>query len=475
MSYLAPLDTDLAALSAKATSTHEQNLSSVDEIIARLERARAQLVQEPSGAAGGEESLGDVLLPLSSFVKQANLKSAEKAKEWGSAVSKFGKGVEKKFGAPPPPLFPPPPAPPATNASMHPSLAAFVASSSSSTAAAPSDPGLPFSSPTSLSALHTSLALHLARLGAFSSLDSFLAETGMPPPEGLEEGGQLRERLRELHGILRELREGRTASAIAWVEEQEGEEEEGELEYQLRREEFIRLLLSSSSQAAVEEGEDEPMDTDAPPAQLNTKEVDQAARRALAYGGAHFRRLMTPGRSEEICALLTSPLYLPLPRLLASPYGSLFSPYIPPSADIAYAVPAPTQALADAFAAAFVEKLGLPRDSPLSVVTDVGGSGALAKIMKVRQVMKEKKTEWSARGELPVEIPLPLRYRFHSVFACPVSKEQSTAANPPMLLPCGHVIAKESLARLARGTPTLKCPYCPVVSHYSACVRVHFG
>ncbi|BGP16202.1 hypothetical protein JCM10213v2_004200 [Rhodosporidiobolus nylandii] len=95
MSHLAPLDADLAALSVRATSAHEQNLSSVDEIIARLERARAQLVQEPSGAAGGEASLGDVLLPLSSFVKQANVKSAEKANECGSAVSRFGKGVEK--------------------------------------------------------------------------------------------------------------------------------------------------------------------------------------------------------------------------------------------------------------------------------------------------------------------------------------------------------------------------------------------
>jgi hypothetical protein len=52
-----------------------------------------------------------------------------------------------------------------------------------------------------------------------------------------------------------------------------------------------------------------------------------------------------------------------------------------------------------------------------------------------------------------VEIPLPLPYRYHSIFACPVSKEQSTAQNPPMLLPCGHVIARESLMRLARGTP----------------------
>lgn len=54
--------------------------------------------------------------------------------------------------------------------------------------------------------------------------------------------------------------------------------------------------------------------------------------------------------------------------------------------------------------------------------------------------------------DLQVEIPLPSEYKFHSIFACPVSKEQATEQNPPMLLPCGHVIARESLNRLARGT-----------------------
>ena len=49
-----------------------------------------------------------------------------------------------------------------------------------------------------------------------------------------------------------------------------------------------------------------------------------------------------------------------------------------------------------------LHKMDLPRDSPLSVVTDVGGGGAMARIQKVRTVMKEKKTEWSAVGELPV-------------------------------------------------------------------------
>jgi hypothetical protein len=47
---------------------------------------------------------------------------------------------------------------------------------------------------------------------------------------------------------------------------------------------------------------------------------------------------------------------------------------------------------------------------------------------------------------------------------CPVSKEQTTDANPPMMMPCGHVIAHESLEKLSKGG-RFKCPYCPSESH----------
>ena len=52
---------------------------------------------------------------------------------------------------------------------------------------------------------------------------------------------------------------------------------------------------------------------------------------------------------------------------------------------------------------------------------------------------------------LQVEIPLPPSYLFHSIFVCPVSKEQTTDTNPPMMMPCGHVVAKESLEKISRG------------------------
>ena len=41
--------------------------------------------------------------------------------------------------------------------------------------------------------------------------------------------------------------------------------------------------------------------------------------------------------------------------------------------------------------------------------------------------------------------------------------ELATADNPPMLLPCGHVLALGSVTKLARGARSarFKCPYCP--------------
>ena len=41
-----------------------------------------------------------------------------------------------------------------------------------------------------------------------------------------------------------------------------------------------------------------------------------------------------------------------------------------------------------------------------------------------------------------MELELGHEFVFRSVFSCPVSREQSSPANPPMLLPCGHVLCK---------------------------------
>ncbi len=64
--------------------------------------------------------------------------------------------------------------------------------------------------------------------------------------------------------------------------------------------------------------------------------------------------------------------------------------------------------------------------------------------------------------QLPVEIELGPEFVFRSIFACPVSRDMSTPDNPPMLLPCGHVLCEQSVNKLAKTrTRPFKCPYCP--------------
>ena len=142
-----------------------------------------------------------------------------------------------------------------------------------------------------------------------------------------------------------------------------------------------------------------------------------------------------------MCALLFAK------RLKTSPYADFLDPHA--ATDVQ-----------SCFSRDFCALLGLSPSSPLLVSSTVG-STALPVLMKMTSILKgQKALEWQSRGELPVEIPLLDTQRFHSVFTCPVSKEQSTNENPPMMLLCGHVICKEPLSRLAKGNPNAKFKVC---------------
>lgn len=66
--------------------------------------------------------------------------------------------------------------------------------------------------------------------------------------------------------------------------------------------------------------------------------------------------------------------------------------------------------------------------------------------------MAVKKQEWQAMKQLPVPVDLGKEFQFHSIFVCPVSREQGSEENPPMQLPCGHVLCKQSIMKLSKSS-----------------------
>ena len=87
--YLDPLPSDLAVLASKSQHATQHGLDTVDDIIARLESAKAHL------GTHGTTSREAKLASLALHVKTANAKAASAHKEWGTAVTRFSKAVDK--------------------------------------------------------------------------------------------------------------------------------------------------------------------------------------------------------------------------------------------------------------------------------------------------------------------------------------------------------------------------------------------
>ena len=78
-------------------------------------------------------------------------------------------------------------------------------------------------------------------------------------------------------------------------------------------------------------------------------------------------------------------------------------------------------------------------------------------------VVQSSNLDWNTIDELPVQVDsLEPKYAFHSIFSCPVSREQSSPTNPPVLLRCGHVICRSSMNRIPKHGSVFKCPTCPM-------------
>ena len=308
--------------------------------------------------------------------------------------------------------------------------------------------------------------MHLLREGQFSVASTFLTDatnnppcpeppSGTPNPYASHEedlgidslkSESLRKQFANMYYILHELKNQQNLlPAIAWARENSGslETRGSNLEFELSKLQFVWLFTGGSNLN-------------------NARSQVRGQQQALEYARqefAHFqarylREIQQLGGAMAFC-----------PNLAQSPYRRIFH-----NEDA-------WEELANSFTREFCSLLGLSAESPLYIAATAGAI-ALPTLLKLQTIMKEKRTEWTTQHELPVrtlshstnvgkiadlpqvEIPLPPAYHFHSIFVCPVSKEQTTDENPPMMMPCGHVVAQESLARLSKGS-RFKCPYCP--------------
>ncbi|KAL8958601.1 MAG: hypothetical protein Q9193_004375 [Seirophora villosa] len=306
--------------------------------------------------------------------------------------------------------------------------------------------------------INRAVAMHLLREGQFSVASTFLSEatkdkgsdnmeddltmSGTEQDLGLDslKSESLRKQFANMYHILHEMKNERNLlPAIEWARDKSDELEKrgSNLEFELGKLQFVWLFVGRQDQKG----------------QSNMYEGRQHALQYVRQELSHFR----PRYLRELQQLCGAIAFCP--NLPQSPYRRTFL-----NNDA-------WDELAISFTKEFCALLGLSADSPLYIAATAGAI-ALPHFSKLQVIMKDKRTEWTTKHEIPVEVPLPPSYRFHSIFVCPVSKEQTTDQNPPMMMPCGHVVAKESLLRLSKNA-RFKCPYCPNESHPKDAMKIY--
>ena len=245
----------------------------------------------------------------------------------------------------------------------------------------------------------------------------------VPPLQSQE----LQEKFTDMYRILQELRSHNLMPAIEWARQNSDalEARGSNFEFELSKLQYVWLFKGPATNGL-------PDDT------YNGRSG------ALLYARQNFGRFQAR-HLREIQQLASAMVYAP--NLAESPYHAIFA------SDTAFAD------VAASFTREFCSLLGLSAESPLYVAATAGAL-ALPRLLKYTSAAKAKVTAWTTADELAFETPLPARMVYHSIFVCPVSKEQTTESNPPMMIPCGHVLAKETLTKLCKGT-RFKCPYCP--------------
>lgn len=269
------------------------------------------------------------------------------------------------------------------------------------------------------------IASHFYRQGLFDVGDCFVTEAMEP-----ESIASIRSPYVEMYQILEAMKSRNLEPALKWATSNcsKLKANGSDLEVKLHRMQYVEILQSG-----------------------NRDEALKYARNHLAnFASDHF---------IEIQKLMGCLLWAG--KLEQSPYPDLLSP-------------ANWDKLAEELTRQFCSFLGQSFESPLGV-TVAAGVQALPPLLKYMNVFWGKKQEWQSMKQLPVPVELDDEFQFHSIFVCPVSKEQATDDNPPTLMPCGHVLCKQSIVRMSKNlSKTFKCPYCPTDIDSNSCKSLYF-
>ncbi len=236
----------------------------------------------------------------------------------------------------------------------------------------------------------------------------------------------LQAKFEAMYAILQSLKAHDLGPAIDWARANSAELEKrgSTLEFELCKLQFVWLFKQ--------------------PPYFDRSVVPRDLAAAIRYARQHFNRFQAR-HLREIQKLAAATVFAS--NLAQSPYAPIFE------------TRAAFNDVAAAFTREFCSLLGLSAESPLYLAATAGAI-ALPRLVKFVGATRSKGTEWTTAEELAFETPLPRSLLFHSIFVCPVSKEQTTLANPPVMLPCGHVLARDSLRNLTKAG-RFKCPYCP--------------
>ncbi|KAG4125496.1 hypothetical protein ERO13_D10G099200v2 [Gossypium hirsutum] len=269
------------------------------------------------------------------------------------------------------------------------------------------------------------IASHFYRQGLFEVGDCFIAEA-----QDAEAAVAMRSLFQELYQMLEAMKSQNLEPALKWAAANSNKLKENGSDLQLRIHhlQFVKILQKGSRDEALK----------------------YTRTNFASFAGNHM---------AEIQKLMGCLLYSD--RLHESPYAHLLSP-------------TNWDTVTDELTRQFCNLLGQSYESPLSATIAAGIQG-LPPLLKFMTVMAGQKHEWQSMKQLPVPVELDKEFQFHSVFVCPVTKEQSTDDNLPMLMSCGHVLCKQSINKMSKnGSKTFKCPYCPTDIDLTQCRQLIF-